>query len=202
MDKIEICNMALSRIGASPIEAMTEASEEARKCNQFYEHDRRVVLRRFPWPWATRRVELAMLPDAPEDYLYAYRYPADCVCLRKIYAVEEDGHLRPLPDFVSYKVVGDGSGIALYTNEPRVVAEYTENVSDTSIMDDIFQEALSWKLASSIAFKLTGNATITQMAASEYERIFLTAAADAANEENVKVPELSTFIRARFETVV
>lgn len=198
MDKIEICNMALSRIGASPIEALTEASEAARKCEQFYEHDRRVVLRRFPWPWATRRVELAQLSETPSDYQYAYRYPADCVCLRKVYAVEEDGHLRPLPDFVSYQIVGDGSGVALYTNEPRAVAEYTANVSDVSIMDDIFAEALSWKLASSIAFKLTGNAQIAQIATGEYERIFLTAAADAENEQNVKTPELNTFVVARF----
>jgi hypothetical protein len=65
-------------------------------------------------------------------------------------------------------------------------------------MDDIFAEALSWKLASSIAFKLTGNAQIAQIATGEYERIFLTAAADAENEQNVKTPELNTFVAARF----
>lgn len=198
MDKIEICNMALSRIGESPIEALTESSEAARKCNQFYEHDRKIVLRRYPWPWATRRVELAAMTDSPQDYRYAYRYPADCCCLRKIYAVAPDGHLMPLPDFVSYKIVSDESGLVLYTNEPRVISEYTADVKDTALFDEQFCEALSWKLASSIAFKLTGNEQIVQMATSEYERLFLHAAADAENEQNVKTPELNTFIAARF----
>ena len=198
MDKITICNMALSRIGATPIESLTEASEEARRCVQFYEHDRRVVLRRYPWPWATRRVELALLVETPNDYAYAYRYPADCVDLRKLYSVAEDGHYRPLPDFVSYKIISDAEGRVILTNEERVAAEYTADVQDNDLMDEIFYEALSWKLASSIAFKLTGNATIVQMATSEYERIFSEALTDAENEQNVKVPELNTYIRARF----
>lgn len=197
MDKIEICNMALTRIGQSPIEALTEASEAARKCNQFYEHDRRIVLRRYPWPWATRRVELASMTYNPQDYLYAYRYPADSVCLRKIYAVCGD-HLRPLPEFVSYQIASDASGLVLYTNEPRVIAEYTADVKDASLFDEMFCEALSWKLAASIAFKLVGDAQVSQMATSEYERLFLHAAADAENEQNVKTPELCTFARARF----
>lgn len=202
MDKIEICNMALARIGLSPIEALTEASEEARRCDQFYEHDRRVVLRRFPWPWATRRVELAQMSVGdnlmPKDYDYAYRYPADCACLRKIYAADGE-YLRPLPDFISYRIVSDATGRLIYTNEPRVVAEYTADVKDVALMDEIFCEALSWKLASSIAFKLTGSEQLAQMAIGEYERIFLTAAADAENEQNVKTPELNTFVRARWE---
>jgi len=194
--------MALSRIGASPIEAMTENSEAARKCSQFYEHDRRVVLRRYPWPWATRRVELAAMEETPKDYAYAYRYPADCVCLRKLYAVDTTvtpERLRPLPDFISYQIVSDSSGLIVNTNESRVVAEYTADVKDVALMDDTFCEALSWKLAASIAFKLTGNAQISQMATGEYERMFLHAAAGAENEQNVKVPELNTFIAARFE---
>lgn len=201
MDKIEICNMALSRIGLSPIEALTEVSEEARRCDQFYEHDRRVVLRRFPWPWATRRVDLPQIAVddvMPRDYVYAYRYPADCACLRKIY-VADGKYLRPLPDFISYRIVSDATGRLIYTNEPRVVAEYTADVKDATLMDEIFCEALSWKLASSIAFKLTGSEQLAQMAIGEYERIFLTAAADAENEQNVKTPELNTFVRARWE---
>lgn len=198
MDKIEICNMALSRIGATPIEALTEASEEARRCLQFYEHDRRVVLRRYPWPWATRREELALLPETPKDYAYAYRYPASCVCLRKLYSVDEEGRFLPLPDFVSYQMTSDAEGKVLNTNEERVAAEYTADITDNDLMDEIFCEALSWKLAASIAFKLTGNPTIVQMATSEYERIFAEALTDAENEQNVKVPELNTFIRARF----
>lgn len=199
MDKIELCNMALSRIGISPIEAITEASEPARRCQQFYEHDRRAVLRRYPWPWATRRIELAALATTPQDYHYAYRYPADCCCLRRVFAVESDGSFRPLPERVAYQILSDESGLVIYTNEPRVAAEYTADVKGVELMDEMFCEALSWKLAASIAFKLTGNGEIVKMATSEYERLFLTAAADAENEQNKETPMLGTFIKARFE---
>jgi len=198
MDKIEICNMALSRIGASPIETLDEPSEPARKCLQFYEHDRRVVLRRFPWSWATRRVELAQVQTKPQDYQYAFRYPSDCVYLRKLYIFNEEGRLVPFPEFVQYKILSDGEGKVLYTNFERVLAEYTADIRDVSIMDEIFCEALSWKLAASIAFKLTGNAQIAQMATQEYERMVYHAIAEAENEQNVRTPELLTFIRARF----
>ena len=142
------------------------------------------------------------MEETPKDYAYAYRYPADCVCLRKLYAVDTTvtpERLRPLPEFISYQIVSDTSGLIVNTNEPRVVAEYTADVKDVALMDDTFCEALSWKLAASIAFKLTGNAQISQMATGEYERMFLHAAAGAENEQNVKVPELNTFIAARFE---
>jgi len=198
MDKITICNMALAFIGESPIEAMTEASEQARRCAQFYEHDRRIVLRRYPWPWATRRVELALVAETPQDYAYAYRYPADCVCLRKIYAVYEDGTLMPLSDFVEYRVVSDDAGRVIYTNAARVVAEYTADIQDNDLMDEQFCEVLAWKLAASIAFKLVGNPQVTQMATAEYERLYNEAIANATNEQNTEPPKLNTFIMARF----
>ena len=198
MDKIEICNMALARIGVASIETLNEPSEPARKCLQFYEHDRRAVLRRFIWSWATRRVELARVQTVPQDYEYAFRYPSDCVFLRKLYILE-DGKLLPFPDFVEYKIFSDGEGKVLYTNYPNVVAEYTADVKDVELMDELFIETLSWKLAASIAFKLTGNAQTAQMATQEYERMILYASAEAENEQNVRTSELDTFIKARFE---
>ena len=193
MDKIEICNMALARIGVASIETLNGPSEPARKCLQFYEHDRRAVLRRFIWSWATRRVELARVQTVPQDYEYAFRYPSDCVFLRKLYILE-DGKLLPFPDFVEYKIFSDGEGKVLYTNYPNVVAEYTADVKDVELMDELFIETLS-----SIAFKLTGNAQTAQMATQEYERMILYASAEAENEQNVRTSELDTFIKARFE---
>ena len=68
MDKITICNMALSRIGVQNLDRMDEASEPARLCTQFYDVARKNVLRRFAWPFATRRVSLALLDTEPGDY--------------------------------------------------------------------------------------------------------------------------------------
>ena len=197
-NKLTVCNMALSIIGQPPIESITEVSEQARRCSQFYEHDRRLVLRRYPWPWATRRVALTQLEESPKDYRYAYRYPSDCVCVRQLYATDEDGNLFPFPDFLQYRIASDDDGAVLYCNASSVVAEYTADIQDNDLMDEQFREVLSWKLASSIASKLTSDARIASAATAEYERLYREAIANATNEENTETPNLNTFIRARF----
>ena len=85
MNEIEICNIALARIGVAPIESMDEASEAARACNQYYDFVRRNVLRKYPWTFATRPVTLAQIDETPPDYKFAYRYPSDALALRKMY---------------------------------------------------------------------------------------------------------------------
>lgn len=51
--EIEICNIALSRIGNSrSINSMTEASKEANQCSLHYEQCRDAVLSDFPWNFA------------------------------------------------------------------------------------------------------------------------------------------------------
>ena len=156
MDKIDVCNLALSRIGIDTVEALTEASEPARVCSQFYDHCRRVVLRKYPWTWATRRVQLAELTDKPQGFSYAYRYPASCVALRKLY----NGHFDNIPAYTGYQIVSDKEGRVIYTDVANVSAEYTADIEDAGLFDDQFVEALSWKLAGAIAFKLTGNAQL------------------------------------------
>ena len=197
-NKLTVCNMALTIIGEPTIESTADVSEQARRCSQCYETDRKIVLRRYPWPWATRRVNLVALETHPTDYDYAYRYPSDSVCLRKLYARNEDGQLEPLPDFQQYKIVSDDQGWVLYTNAPSAVAEYTADIDDNELMDEQFREVLAWKLAASVAARLSKEPKITQMATAEYERLYSEAIANATNEQNIETPPLNTFIRARF----
>lgn len=198
MDKVEICNMALTRIGADIIETLDEETEPARRCKQFYDHDRRVVLRRYPWPWATRRVTLGLVPFKPPNYLFAYRYPNNCVYLRKLF----DEHDCAIPDYIGYQIVNDPEGKLILTNTPNCSAEYTLDVTDPTLFDEHFCDALSWRIAASIAFKLTGQMQIVQMAESLYNQCFNDAEADAENEQNHNAPDPYTYVRARFEGVL
>lgn len=194
MDKIEICNMALSRIGVENIETLSEPSEPARVCKQFFDHARRVVLRRFPWTFATRRVNLALLPVQPEDYQYAYRYPASCVCLRKLYEADYSN----VTAYTEYKLLSDNSGSIIYTDVPNACAEYTADITDCVLFDEQFCEALSWKLAAEMAFKLTGNMQLAQMAEQQYTTLFLDAVANNGDEQNVPDDDVYSYAKARF----
>ena len=197
MNKIEICNIALARIGVAPIETMNEASEAARACNQYYDFVRRNVLRKYPWTFATRRVTLAQIDMQPPDYKYAYRYPTDALALRKMYNKTYCG----LPEKNRYKIISDQGGRVIFTNVEAANIEYTADVQDVTLFDDEFIEALGWKLAAEIAFMLTGNMNIAQTCVQAYNAYFAEASADNAQEENVPDAQLDRLALARFTGV-
>ncbi|MEG2765758.1 MAG: hypothetical protein RR910_08415 [Acidaminococcaceae bacterium] len=194
MDKIEICNLALSRIGMENIDRMDEASEQARTCNQFYDACRKITLRKFPWPFATRRVQLAAVHNKDKEFEYIYRYPANALLVRKMYSENFCG----LPDKNNYKIMSDDSGLLILTNVPKAWLEYTANVEDCTLFDDEFMQCLSWKLASDIAFKLTSNASIMETCLQAYNAYFMESASDAGNEENGLNSQLDSLALARF----
>ena len=193
MDNITISNMALSHIGVANIDRMDEASEPARLCRQFFDTARRSVLRRYPWPFATRRDTLGQLMTEPGDYRYAYRYPKNCVAIRKLF----DEKYRCIP-IQRYKILSDQEGRVIYTNVEKCVAEYTADIKDCDLFDDGFIEAFAWKLAGDIAFKLTGNQNIQNTCLQAYNAYFDEGSTDAANEENELDPRLDRFAMARY----
>ena len=198
MDKIEICNIALGRIGVANIERIDEASEAARLCNRYYDFTRSNVLERFPWTFAARREQLALLDVTPTpDFKYAYRYPQDALCIQKMF----NQHFVGYPWQNQYKIAGDKEGRVIYTNIENAWIEYTANVSDASQFDAQFIEALSWKLAAEIAYALTGNTQLMQMCVQAYNAYFAEAKSKDADEENIHDAVLDRLADARFSEV-
>ena len=195
MDAIEICNIALTRIGVAEIERMDEASEPARICNRFYNFVRQNVLRKYPWSFAMKRVQLALVDEQAPDFKYVYQYPADALALRLMYNESFMG----LPKANQYKIMNNGSGRKIYTNVPRAWIEYTADIKDASSFDAEFVESFAWKLAAEIAFSLTGNMNITNQCVQAYNAYFLEAAGDDASEDNMMDPVLDRLALARFD---
>ena len=76
---VEICNLALSHLGSSGIDALDERSEAAAACTTFYAICRDMVLRDAPWPFATKMQALALVEEDPNtEWGFSYRYPSDC----------------------------------------------------------------------------------------------------------------------------
>lgn len=194
MDAIEICNIALTRIGVAEIERMDEASEPARKCNSIYHFTRQNVLRKFPWNFATKRVQLALIDEDTPDFKYVYQYPADALALRLIY----NEHFRGIPKNNQYRIMNNGSGRKIYTNIEKAYIEYTADIKDASLFDAEFIEAFAWKLAAEIAFNLTGNMNITNQCVQAYNAYFIEAAGNDAAEDNFMDPVLDRLALARF----
>ena len=58
-DIITLCNQALYLLGAKPITALDQGTQEANLCNAFYAAERRNLLRGHLWNFAINRAELA-----------------------------------------------------------------------------------------------------------------------------------------------
>jgi len=65
MTAVSVCNLALSRIGATAIVTLADATDEGVQCNLHYEQARDSLLRSHPWRFASLWVELVR--DAAAD---------------------------------------------------------------------------------------------------------------------------------------
>lgn len=198
MSPAEICNLAISHLGVGkPIADLTDRSEEARACSTFYEVDRDLVLERIDWPFAAKYGTLTVVEEDPnDDWAYSYVYPTDCLKMRRILS----GQRQDTDDSrIPFELAHDDDDVRrVFTDEEDAVAKYTKRVTATDYFSMSFIEALSWKIAASIAPRLAGakagaQATALQM----YEATLNRAAVHAGNESPLERQAESEFIRGR-----
>jgi hypothetical protein len=175
--EVEICNLALSHIGTrSTISALNENSNEARQCNIHYAAARDFVLRKHPWGFAEKTLALAVLSDPPPNWLYKYQYPTDCVTAIEL--VPEDKALSPP---IPYKlgVADDRNSKTILTDKEDAYLRYTARVTNPTLFDAAFVQALSWYLASQLALPLTASKSIRADAVNGY--LLMTGQAETAD---------------------
>lgn len=192
---VQICNMALARIGISiPIASLTESSNEARMCSLFYEHCRDQALQAFPWKFARKTAALQDIGTPPQGWAYRYSYPNDC--LKALRLVYEGGNTLTYTNYNGggftynvkpvFDVVEDSAnaGRAIVANDAEVYLEYTMRVTDPTVFDPMFTSALAWLIASEIATPLSADAKYAQSAYQSYMGAVNDALANSWNEGN------------------
>lgn len=205
---IDICNMALFRIGnGMRIDDLEENSQPARICKQFYESSRDFVLRAdCDWGFATAFAQLAEVADNPNpEYPYAYAVPNDCMRVRRIVnpvfpqGAWPAGMECQMPEIprTPFRVINGSSQRLISTNVSPATLEYTLKVESPEMFDPIFVSALAWYLASQVAGPLAKDAGIASACAGEYKAEVLVAAAAALNEGTTQYHRESIFITGR-----
>lgn len=136
--KIQIINSALLLAGCDTITSLNqENSRNARVANTVYDKVRQGLLRMHPWNFAVKRVSLARLVETPAfGYSYYYQLPSDCVRV-----------VREANPNVVYKV----EGRKILSNQAEVNIIYVADIDDVSMMDRLFIEALTFRLAAQFA---------------------------------------------------
>jgi len=151
----DIANLALYRIGADKITALTDDNERARACNEFYTHarDEVLVMTKKGWNCAKRRVQLTAEGTEPTfDYDYQYRLPEDC--LRVLHPSDEGGS--------NVRVDWERRGDYLLLNDDECYLVYIYQLTDVTKMSPLLVKAISLQLASCICTRIKQSSSLKQ----------------------------------------
>ena len=163
--KTEICNLALGRIGAQTIMDIDENDKNARACKNALELVVKEASRAGEWHCLKKRVELARDAVAPAfGWDYAYTLPSDWLGMVQLNGVDFDGDVEDVYEIESGKILTDA-------DEAKII--YVAYVPDPAKWDALFTSAVVALLASRIAITLRQDEGLSQMLASEFERISL-----------------------------
>lgn len=161
----EIVNMALHKLGANRVTAITDDSKEARTATDVWGPCRDSVLQDHLWNFATRRATLAQLSSDPDwGYDYQFQLPTDC--LRVIEMSDPDYEFR-----VETVKVGAQEYKVLLTDESTAEISYIARIENTGFYSSKFVDALAARLAAEMAFTLTGSTRKEKMALDAYQLI-------------------------------
>ncbi len=188
INALDICNLALSKLGESPIPDIdANGSPAARQCYLHYHPTRREILCAHRWSFAQQvlEIESSQLPnqsaDNQEQHL-SHALPVDC--LRVLSVNQSSWILR---------------GRSIYTRHSPIKLLYIIDCEDTSLFEPLFIDALATRLAYKMCTALTSSSTLKQSLAEEYSRISLPGAAhfNAGQPHPNDPPPLSRMWKSR-----
>lgn len=201
---IDICNLALLRLGHDEITSLSEKSKEARYCSRFYDRMRRATLRSHPWNWAERIQVLSLLSLEAPDYDYVYALPANC--MRVIQIVNPSGYVNssspslrtdPAPQIAFELRTYETAGKCLVTSQADAQVRFVADITDPNAFDDQFIDALAHRMAAEMAVPLAGKSSMQK---AEYQLFLLTLAEGKqidASESRTQVTPGQDLVSAR-----
>ncbi len=194
---VDICNEAIDLLGGSTITDLTESSKEARLCNRRYETVRDKVLRSHPWNSAITRATLAQDSTAPEfGFTYQYTLPTDPYCLKVLsfWNSNVDSEIAAYDSQVMFKI----EGRKILSDEGTCKITYVARVTDTEQFDSLLSSAIAYRLASEVAYAITGSNSLGQQMYQLYQANLAEARSMDAMEGMPDKIIADSFVNSRF----
>lgn len=194
---VDICNEALDLLGGAAITSLTENSKEARLCNRRYETVRDAVLRAHPWNCAISRATLSQDATGPAfGFTYSYTLPTSPFCLKVLSFWNDNvnNEIAAYDSNVMYKI----EGRKILSNEATCKIVFVSQVTDTGLFDSLLSTTIAHRLASSIAYNITGSNTLAQTMFSLYEAQLKEARSMDAMEGYPDQTQASEFVEIRY----
>lgn len=164
MDKTQIANYALAKLGEEPVLLLTDDKKPARLMNRLFDQVRDAELRRVRWKFSLKRASLMALVDPP-NWGYSTRYPLPDDFLQLVQV--NDIYIRPGSKQKTLWSVEQGE---ILTDLPAPLkVRYIARITNTGLFDPLFNEVLACKLAMEAAETLTQSETKRARAADEFK---------------------------------
>lgn len=149
-------------------------------------------------------------------WLYEFAYPSDCLQFQQIVAGANPGTLGGVPLTTGPANIGVPNGYpgaipwqemtddvngntvtVIACNFNPVQGRYTRSITDPTLFDNGFREALVGRLASKLAMPLGGNLQLAQAEIAKGEAAIIKARQQDANEANVVQDHVPDFVQIR-----
>ena len=149
MTDVQICNLALARLGDARISSLSEQTAQAQYCTLFYAQTVEELQTDLDWQFC-RKLASVSADGTPPAFGYANRFalPADFLRILRVNGIDED------ENFSKWEIVG---GFLHTSLTGPVQLDYVANVTTTTEFPSIFVELLTAKLAAHLALPLTGS---------------------------------------------
>jgi len=147
--KTQIVNLALLRLGVQQQleDADTDTTTEALSARLIFDDERDYVLRDFPWPWARKYGALTLVGTDPNsDWGFSYRYPPDCLAVRRIVTSLGRQQTDPPP----FAIGRDGAGV-------------TKTITGATAANPVVITAVAHGLSNNDVVFISGVAGMTQL---------------------------------------
>lgn len=151
---VDLCNIALSRIGTAQIESLTENNQNARYCALLLPEAINYVLCEADFSCCRKKISIDPDPSPPPDYDYQYTLPADLVRLITADTGDEPYEIQ--------------SG-KLLTNSPSLILSYIFYPSEPLMLSVWVSDAIIKTLAFYLSTPLSSNEQIAQRLVSELQ---------------------------------
>lgn len=183
--KLSIANSALVNLGANRLVDIDDGSKAGDLCSGNIDEAIDYVLREHPWKTAIKRVKLvASLTPVTDRYAFTYPFPSDY-----LRAVAND------EDLINFQIEGNNC----LSNDSNVELRYIWRVNNFNILDSHLLTAIAWYLSKKIAFSLTQNSAVMEMANKQYDKTLARAKFIDASTNRALKQKQDYFLEARLQ---
>lgn len=169
----EICNSALTLLGADTINAITDQGNSARALNAVWNIERDSELRKNLWKFSITRTNLPALANSPANgpYTAQFELPAGCLRVLQVGNSNFDWPGVDLSDFRSGPTNDDyiiEGGMVLTNLAPPISIRYVQQIIDPTLWDACFCVAFAARIARRACFRITQSSSKEKDCIAEY----------------------------------